>query len=243
MSSEPDMIRASRFREIAELIRARVDSVIREWIAAAEQQLDSAKWAHREQLRNELPGFLTQMAHELASHGQPRQQQRTAAARSHGRQRWQAGWELQEVVQDYQLLRMVLLDILNAQLDRKLNLQEIQAMGLFLDDAIQSAITRYVEYQQQYMTECEDRSRGTFENADNLTVTPSGDLLVCEDGPGEQRLLMISSSGVVQTFARNALPYGGGYSELAGACFSPCGNFLFLNIRKPGMTLVIKGDW
>ena len=32
-------------------------------------------------------------------------------------------------------------------------------------------------------------------------------------------------------------------SELAGACFSPDGNILFVNIQYPGKTIAITGDW
>ena len=32
-------------------------------------------------------------------------------------------------------------------------------------------------------------------------------------------------------------------SEFAGACFSPDGNTLFVNIYKPTITLAITGDW
>jgi hypothetical protein len=32
-------------------------------------------------------------------------------------------------------------------------------------------------------------------------------------------------------------------SELAGVCFSPDGNILFVNIQYPGMTFAIKGPW
>jgi secreted PhoX family phosphatase len=32
-------------------------------------------------------------------------------------------------------------------------------------------------------------------------------------------------------------------SELAGVCFSPDGNTMFVNIQYPGKTLAITGDW
>ena len=32
-------------------------------------------------------------------------------------------------------------------------------------------------------------------------------------------------------------------SELAGACFSPDGTTLFVNIQRPGMTVAITGPW
>ena len=33
------------------------------------------------------------------------------------------------------------------------------------------------------------------------------------------------------------------YAEIAGACFSPDGKTLFINIYWPGITLAITGPW
>ena len=77
------------------------------------------------------------------------------------------------------------------------------------------------------------------ENADNLTVSPWGDLIVCEDGPGEQHLLGVTPEGHVYTFARNARSA----SEFAGATFAPDGSMLFVNLQDDGFTLAIRGPW
>ncbi len=77
-------------------------------------------------------------------------------------------------------------------------------------------------------------------NADNLSVTPWGGLVVCEDsGLEQQRLVMVEPDGRVSTFARNAL----NKSEFAGSCFSPDGTTMFVNIQNPGITLAIHGGW
>ena len=78
-----------------------------------------------------------------------------------------------------------------------------------------------------------------MENADNLTVTPWGDLIICEDGPNEEFLIGVTPEGNIYRFARNA----GNLSELAGATFSPDGTTLFVNIQSPGITLAITGPW
>ena len=44
-----------------------------------------------------------------------------------------------------------------------------------------------------------------IDNADNLTVTPWGDLIVCEDGSGEQFLVGVTPEGELYRFARNAI--------------------------------------
>ncbi|HYF49275.1 MAG TPA: alkaline phosphatase PhoX [Planctomycetota bacterium] len=77
------------------------------------------------------------------------------------------------------------------------------------------------------------------ENADNLTVAPWGDLIVCEDGPGGNGLVGVTSKGQVYRFAHNAQSK----SELAGVTFSPDGTTLFVNLQGDGMTLAITGPW
>ena len=74
---------------------------------------------------------------------------------------------------------------------------------------------------------------------DNITFSPFGDLLVCEDGRYDQYLIGITPQGKLYRFAKNAL----NTSELAGACFSPDGQTLFLNIYDPGITFAIWGPW
>ena len=74
---------------------------------------------------------------------------------------------------------------------------------------------------------------------DNLTVTPFGDLIVCEDGSGEQFLVGVNKKGECYYFARNAL----NNSEFGGICFSPDGRTMFVNIQRPGITLAIWGPW
>lgn len=78
-----------------------------------------------------------------------------------------------------------------------------------------------------------------LENADNLTVAPWGDLIVCEDGPGEQRLVGVTTEGRFYTLARNAVSD----SEFAGVTFSPDGSTLFVNLQYDRLTLAITGDW
>jgi secreted PhoX family phosphatase len=76
-------------------------------------------------------------------------------------------------------------------------------------------------------------------NADNLTMAPWGDLIVCEDTSNHCGLVGIRPDGSQYQFADNAYSN----SELAGVCFSPDGKTLFVNIQYPGMTLAITGPF
>lgn len=75
------------------------------------------------------------------------------------------------------------------------------------------------------------------ENADNLTIAPWGDLILCEDGTNPQYVVGVTPEGKIYKLAKTTL------GELAGACFSPDGSTLFVNIQTPGVTVAITGPW
>jgi secreted PhoX family phosphatase len=78
-----------------------------------------------------------------------------------------------------------------------------------------------------------------LDHVDNLVVAPWGDLILCEDGSGEQFMVGVRPDGSTWRVARNAASG----SELAGACFSPDGSTLFVNLQHDGLTLAITGPW
>jgi secreted PhoX family phosphatase len=85
----------------------------------------------------------------------------------------------------------------------------------------------------------QSRDPATLDMPDNLTLTPWGDLLVCEDNHRAPCLRLVTMRGKVVPFAFNR----GSASEFAGVCFSPDGRFLFVNIQEAGLTLAIHGPW
>lgn len=93
----------------------------------------------------------------------------------------------------------------------------------------------------------ESRDPAVMEAPDNITVSPRGGLLACEDGDGAQYLRGITQDGRVFDFATHDVPYSASRAtdraEFAGANWSPDGNWLFVNIQDPGMTYAITGPW
>lgn len=98
-----------------------------------------------------------------------------------------------------------------------------------------------------------------LDNPDNITVTPRGGLLLCEDAAGNhfmegERLIGLTLGGKTFTFAMNNINLTTAYNsripagnytqnEWAGACYSPDGRWLFANIQTPGVTFAITGPW
>ncbi|TMQ92223.1 DUF839 domain-containing protein [Actinomadura soli] len=107
----------------------------------------------------------------------------------------------------------------------------------------------------------ESPGRKALDSPDNLTFTPRGGIILCEDdasgadedthplAPGlsnVNRLIGLDPGGQPFEFALNVTDD----SEFAGACFSPDGDTLFANtlgstntVTPPGRTYAIHGPW
>ncbi len=93
---------------------------------------------------------------------------------------------------------------------------------------------------------------------DNLAVSPRGSLVICEDRvnlkKAGQSIAGLTQSGEFFRFCQVNPELAGEHgghdlaetlvkSEWAGATFSRDGNWLFLNLYSPGVTLAITGPW
>jgi len=96
----------------------------------------------------------------------------------------------------------------------------------------------------------ESPSAAVLNSPDNICVSPRGGIVICEDGSGTNFVRGLTRSGAVFDLVRNNL----NDSEWAGACFSPQGRTLFVNIQgetrplqnpsgNKGMTFAIWGPW
>jgi uncharacterized protein len=77
---------------------------------------------------------------------------------------------------------------------------------------------------------------------DNICLTRSGNLIICEDNGESIHLQLLTRSGEISTLAKNVLA-GFEDREFAGVTFSPDGQTLFVNIQVPGITFAIWGPW
>lgn len=88
-----------------------------------------------------------------------------------------------------------------------------------------------------------------LESLDTITVTPSGDILVCEAGGGVNRLIGFTPDAESYVFALHNLPYplleegrpANSRAEVARPTLSPGGKTLFVNVQYPGVTMAVWG--
>ncbi|GJM10502.1 MAG: phosphatase [Lysobacteraceae bacterium] len=95
--------------------------------------------------------------------------------------------------------------------------------------------------------------RDVLDAPDNLTLSPRGGLVLCEDGSRYGSLMHgLTPAGELFSLAENNVELSGQHngiegdfrdSEWCGACFSDDGQWLFANIQTPGITFAITGPW
>ncbi|MGQ0636814.1 MAG: hybrid sensor histidine kinase/response regulator [Planctomycetaceae bacterium] len=168
MSTDAKAIHAERFAEIGNLIQRDAGVIIERWRQRAMQDQPQARRVHLQILLNDLPDFLAELGRGLTVSGDPYSTPHCRPAASHGQQRWEAGWSLEELVRDYQILRLVTLDYLDEALERSMHLREVLAVGLALDEAIAASVARYTIFcdeqsqQQAEALRAADRRKNEF---------------------------------------------------------------------------------
>jgi signal transduction histidine kinase len=150
LTVDPDVLRAERFPEVGSLIRDRATSIVERWCQRAVANWPNAARVHHDALRDQLPSLLAALGECLATcHDAEPLEQQYSAAREHGEQRWDQGWSLAEVVRDYMLLRLVLLEFLDESIDRPLSLREAMAIGMAIDEAVGASIASHAEFEEK----------------------------------------------------------------------------------------------
>jgi hypothetical protein len=91
-------------------------------------------------------------------------------------------------------------------------------------------------------------SASTLDFPDNVTTSPRGTLILCEDNVNDNFLRGLTQGGQIFDIALNRLRSRTGTDrsndEFAGSTFSPDGRTLFVNIQAAnGMTFAIWGPW
>ncbi len=99
----------------------------------------------------------------------------------------------------------------------------------------------------------ESPGKELLDGPDNITVSPRGGIVVCEDGNRvPQKLHALTPDGHLRELAWNNVQLDGQKNgitgdfrgqEWAGPTFRPDGKWLFVNLQRPGITLAITGPW
>lgn len=203
MSTDPTKIRGQAHAQIGRRIEEAAEALVARWHTRALAEQPSAPAVHRDTLRDHLAAFLRGLGRDLAADCSERPLLGTLQAVRHGEHRWHGGWQLSEVVRDYQLLRLVILEWLDETLERPVTLPEVMAIGLALDDAIAAAVVTYVNYHEETL-QASQESLQAAKDAAEASNRAKGDFLAGVSH--ELRTPMNSILGLAQLALEDQLP-------------------------------------
>ncbi|HEX4149499.1 MAG TPA: HAMP domain-containing sensor histidine kinase, partial [Pirellulales bacterium] len=154
MTVDPNDLRTEPFSEIGTLIRDQATLIVERWCQRAVVCRPNAARIHHAALRDQLPALLEALGNCLATcqDAEPFERQQSVAC-EHGQQRWDHGWSLVEVVDDFLLLRLVVLEFLDESIERPLNVREAMAIGMAIDEAIAASVASHARYEEQALAE------------------------------------------------------------------------------------------
>lgn len=137
--------------ELSRLLQNGHDSIVREWAekVTADRRVNSDARLSYIQLMDHVPQIVDELRRALVS--PPAGGRMLQAGGHHGRQRWQQGYELKEVVRELSLLRATLLEFfdryrgaLRIQSHDELA-RSYQQINVFMDDEIYKTVEAYLE--------------------------------------------------------------------------------------------------
>ncbi len=144
MITKSAQLRAEPHNLIGTVIGRDAGIIVDKWARRAIEEQPTAKRVHQDVLLDHLPTFLWELGKGLSDSGPTESFRHCRPAGLHGDQRWETGWSIEEVVRDYQLLRIIVMEHLHETVDRPLTSHELMALGVYFDDAIASSVKAFL---------------------------------------------------------------------------------------------------
>jgi hypothetical protein len=141
-------------QEISRLLASGSEQILRTWSekVMSDRRVQSDAQLSYVQLIDHIPQIIEELKHAMAT-SMPEESLRQA--NNHGRQRWQQGYELKEVIRELILLRATLLEFLETYRGaiRQHNLDQLtrayRQINCFMDEELYKTVEAYLEAPQQ----------------------------------------------------------------------------------------------
>lgn len=190
-----------QWAEATAQLRGLIPGIMSRWEARVRAEVPGAAEQKRPVLYDDVPAILAEITQALAL-DQEALFTDSAATRRHAHQRLRLrAYSVQEIIQEYQILRQVLMEVLREEVP--LDPDGAALVHVVLDQSIQEAVTEYVTLQQEELRESEERYR----------------LLV--EGVKDYAIFMLDPHGCVTSWNEGARRiFGYTAEEIVGASFA-----------------------
>lgn len=137
--------------QVAAALRSQAARILELWTQAVEHHIPDADPLTLKQVRDSIPMILEKIAGALESDNPDATAVLTEVGTAHGINRFQAHYNIEELIVEYRLLRRITLDQIQQALAGKLSYSEIVAVDMALDIVLQRGVQSYVRYLSQQL--------------------------------------------------------------------------------------------
>jgi PAS domain S-box-containing protein len=148
---------------IGRLIEHDAQLLIDRWLDRVAVVRPEARNGQSREMSEKLPEFLQALGRRLLGTERGAEGLHRLFASDRGCCCWRNRWQITDVVRDFQMLRLVVLERLEEAFGGPLELRELMAVGVLLDEAIAAAVAAYDANREAHLSEREERLRAALE--------------------------------------------------------------------------------
>jgi signal transduction histidine kinase len=146
-----ELLKGRAYPELARVLRAVIERAVQRWQDVVREALPSANPLTFEQIRDDLPLVLEQVARALESDEPFATRKLEELAPVHGETRFHQQFKLDELMTEHCILRPILIDDVTAQLGRAMTVGEVAALMTALDLVTRQTALEYVAQQTKQL--------------------------------------------------------------------------------------------
>ncbi|MFA9477755.1 response regulator [Phycisphaerales bacterium AB-hyl4] len=147
------------FRVIGHILERDAEPIMERWYERATEEQVHADSGQRSAVMNELLHMLQSLGQQLKEQDRPAMTHAADIAREHGKQRSGLGWDIVELVRDYEILHGVMLEHLGQMLDKRLTYRQAMIIATVVDGTTGSAVEAFSEVMQQRLEQRAEQLR------------------------------------------------------------------------------------
>ena len=144
-----DVLESRPFEDLSSALRAHQESIIVRWEQVVREVLPTADKLTLAQVRDQLPDTLTKLAAALESSTSEETRELIGQTGSHGVERFHQGYNVEELLIEYRILRRIVIEQVEASLARRTTTAEDIALSMGIDTVLQQGVVSFVKHQAE----------------------------------------------------------------------------------------------
>lgn len=147
-----DLLTLRPMPKLAQALRARTERILARWDRLVKALLPDADVLTSKEVRNSIPRILEQMAKALEADDPRPTEQLMEVTKDHGTVRFHESYNIRELIEEYRLLRRILVEEVDAAFAGVVSTAEWVALDMAVDIALQQAVVSFQKHQSAQLS-------------------------------------------------------------------------------------------